>query len=506
MYCEKCGVEMKVTDKFCDKCGNKNMNVTNNVTSNVNPSPIVTPPTMNKLKFNLKKLIILVAIIVVIVIGLGVIGALFGDDTSISTSATNNEYINIVKNASPARFPNATYGEAFDNYLANIKWEHIVTDNNENVVEFTGKITYDGSIVDVLIQYDIYDDNTIEFQYYEIIDNGVECSEDVILLSLYYNAFEDVYNNNGYAIPSNITNFDEYFYGRMIAYEWKYGHADENQVAAEVFYEFFNPIDKSNNTSKINSQSASTTIAVETKPAAELAIEDYVDMALAQYTETEEYEFDPAGAVKADDYWGEDWGEVEDYGEISEYIITRDAGLYSGENTSDLIMTIPAGVKVSVTDDCGNGWYYAIYNNDSGYIEANKLIFFDDYWAGKPTYVTQGAVYPYHGYSGTFSKIYQWWSRSSILYNSSDFEIEEYELEELSPEELWIAKNEIYARHGRMFNNEKLQDYFNSSKCNAWYYPMYRPEYFNEDVLSEVEKYNVKFITDYITNNGLQYP
>lgn len=40
----------------------------------------------------------------------------------------------------------------------------------------------------------------------------------------------------------------------------------------------------------------------------------------------------------------------------------------------------------------------------------------------------------------------------------------------VSSDELRIGRNEIYARHGRQFNDDELQSYFNSK---SWYYPRY---------------------------------
>lgn len=57
--------------------------------------------------------------------------------------------------------------------------------------------------------------------------------------------------------------------------------------------------------------------------------------------------------------------------------------------------------------------------------------------------------------------------------------------------ELWMAKNEIYARHGRKFQNEYLQGYFDSQ---SWYTGTVEPADFNENVLSEIESDNVKAI------------
>ena len=62
----------------------------------------------------------------------------------------------------------------------------------------------------------------------------------------------------------------------------------------------------------------------------------------------------------------------------------------------------------------------------------------------------------------------------------------------LSVDELWYARNEIYARHGRKFQNETLQAYFNSK---PWYTPEYSPDEFDDSVqLSSVERANAAAI------------
>lgn len=60
--------------------------------------------------------------------------------------------------------------------------------------------------------------------------------------------------------------------------------------------------------------------------------------------------------------------------------------------------------------------------------------------------------------------------------------------ENMSDEELRLARNEILARHGRIFNDQSLQNYFNSK---FWYAPMYKPEEFDaqmEQILNKWEK------------------
>lgn len=60
-------------------------------------------------------------------------------------------------------------------------------------------------------------------------------------------------------------------------------------------------------------------------------------------------------------------------------------------------------------------------------------------------------------------------------------------------EYLRLARNEIFARHGRIFKDKELQEYFEST---SWYVPTTAPEDFNENVLNEFEKYNVALIKE----------
>ena len=64
---------------------------------------------------------------------------------------------------------------------------------------------------------------------------------------------------------------------------------------------------------------------------------------------------------------------------------------------------------------------------------------------------------------------------------------------------LRITRNEIYARHGRMFNDQDMQDYFNRQ---AWYVPRTSTGSFDESCLNEIETYNVKLIRSYELKQG----
>lgn len=72
---------------------------------------------------------------------------------------------------------------------------------------------------------------------------------------------------------------------------------------------------------------------------------------------------------------------------------------------------------------------------------------------------------------------------------SSIKSIEQSDLVNMTDNQLWIARNEIYARHGRVFENEYLQNYFNS--C-SWYTPIEDKTEVAETELSEIEKHNLE--------------
>ena len=68
------------------------------------------------------------------------------------------------------------------------------------------------------------------------------------------------------------------------------------------------------------------------------------------------------------------------------------------------------------------------------------------------------------------------------------------DLEEMEWEEITLGRNEIFARHGRMFNTPEIAEYFNSK---SWYQGTIPADDFDAEVLSQIEKDNVKFLQEY---------
>lgn len=86
-----------------------------------------------------------------------------------------------------------------------------------------------------------------------------------------------------------------------------------------------------------------------------------------------------------------------------------------------------------------------------------------------------------------------------IFLNSDTKLLSDAELEAVTPEDLRIGKNEIYARHGRRFSSGDLQAWFDSK---SWYVGSIEADAFDEGVLNQNEKDNVKKIVSFQEKKG----
>jgi hypothetical protein len=90
-------------------------------------------------------------------------------------------------------------------------------------------------------------------------------------------------------------------------------------------------------------------------------------------------------------------------------------------------------------------------------------------------------------------------SADFIIWDSDSRYLEWSDLENLSQEELRLARNEIYAREGRRFDDEELQAYFDSKD---WYEGTISSDDFSDDMLNDYEYENINLIVEYETEMG----
>lgn len=159
----------------------------------------------------------------------------------------------------------------------------------------------------------------------------------------------------------------------------------------------------------------------------------------------------------------------------------QDMNYRAGEDNSYVVYQCDEGIEFA---------YYPEFSNDTnGYI---PLIHFDveDMDTGLD-YLYTGSAFEYTFGNG---------SESSFIFPYSDSTYLKMEdLQGLSAEECRIARNEIYARHGRIFDDEELQAYFEQFD---WYEGLYTADEFKESVLNEYEKANRDLITEYESEMG----
>ena len=80
-----------------------------------------------------------------------------------------------------------------------------------------------------------------------------------------------------------------------------------------------------------------------------------------------------------------------------------------------------------------------------------------------------------------------------IFYDSDKRLLSYEEACDLSLQELCYARNEIYARHDRLFNSAELQNYFDQKN---WYYGSVPADEFSDEVLNETELTNAGLLHD----------
>lgn len=97
-------------------------------------------------------------------------------------------------------------------------------------------------------------------------------------------------------------------------------------------------------------------------------------------------------------------------------------------------------------------------------------------------------------------------SSQYILPDSADRTYTTDELEGFSNYELYLARNEIFARYGRTYIEDDLNSHFNSTD---WYMPLYERKQFDEvaieDYLNEHEYQNAIIIRDLERSRGSEY-
>lgn len=166
------------------------------------------------------------------------------------------------------------------------------------------------------------------------------------------------------------------------------------------------------------------------------------------------------------------------------YNVLKDTFLWEDMKESVVVCEVKKNESIIVTDDCGNGWFYAIYGDNSGFIRGENFESADED-------MPAGLSEAYGEESTEAAEANDTNAPQMMLEESSSRSLTDADVYGMTPEQLRIAINEIYARHGRRFNDAELQAWFDAQ---SWYYGTVLPDQFDESRLSQIEKDNIKFL------------
>lgn len=361
------------------------------------------------------------------------------------------KFVSLVKNGHPERYPNISYADAFGDFFADRHWKYFRSTDGQDVVEFHGDCRYDDRTADVGLQFIIsYEDKTFELY---AMDMDGEAQPTFLMYLLVMKVFED------YGGESQGTG----------------GFNSDDQIPDIQDSDNFNADDWNiGNTDTGSGQSEQT----------------------------------DAGDAEADGF--------------NETGASADLGTDMGFLEGTYARSIGPKCDLSIWTADENGIFFTIGIGPSGYLAYAELSDVMAEWTDENT-----AVYTNGNYSVTFHIGEDggiWLEEDDPAgtdftfsgdYNKADLkgEYAEYVFPDSDTSYITIAdfdntnaasdckigRNEIYARHGRRFDDEQLQAYFD--QC-SWYLGTIEPQDFSDDVLNEVERENLQMIIDYETSMG----
>ena len=191
---------------------------------------------------------------------------------------------------------------------------------------------------------------------------------------------------------------------------------------------------------------------------------------------------------------------VDDYGYDSatlSSLATQCSGRYYSANDSD-IESILQDIYISIYKEQQDYYVIEYTSANTGETDVFRDLVIDASEGGRYIGHSERNYIPVSDINGAFSMVYM--NKDYILDFTSQREVTDADLAGLSLAELRIARNEIFARHGRQFKDPLLNQWFYSK---GWYLSLpykYAPDYFDKNrpnPLSKLEAQNADYILAY---------
>lgn len=417
-------------------------------------------------------------------------------DQTANIRDSEEEHVLSVKGGHPESYPNATYGKAFEDFFAYPTWKYFkgtkegsdedgdgkpdTEEENVDIVEFTGYCTYQDVEVKALIQFTLNDDNTFTATYLSYNDVP---QNNLMLWGLLEKVFEDYEGETEVKTAQNeetSANEDELleeFIDLLCSYSDPPDcEGEELQAYFENEYEQW----------KENSQDSRIYMGDD----GHLKLKEDVSELTGTWGDT----YSQRAHMTIKEVSGKLYVQIE----WSSGAADNTKWIFS---SSDIANLGNDNIKISY-EDCkevdehynedGTCTETVVSSGGSGYMYYDgKIMTWNDNNFSTSTNCTFTRTQDAAGNSVA--------SKEYIIEDSNFRELTEADLYHLTAEQCRIARNEIYARHGRMFQDAALQQHFES--C-SWYTGMYSASEFSDDMLSDVERKNLQTISAYETKMG----
>jgi hypothetical protein len=191
----------------------------------------------------------------------------------------------------------------------------------------------------------------------------------------------------------------------------------------------------------------------------------------------------------------EEYADVGNEGALSS-LFDRSDSFLDGEAYEEIKYKMYAKVTIKV-----------IYSRKETYSVASMIDYINtnfektgyDCWVNEFWYYFEFIQRSERGETTEDTDVYHKKSSGYLLENSDKEMLVIGDISHLTKHELYLALYEIYARHGRMFSDSTVQNYFDN--C-SWYTPTIIQDDFDESILNEYERANRNLIVEYEMNMG----
>ena len=187
------------------------------------------------------------------------------------------------------------------------------------------------------------------------------------------------------------------------------------------------------------------------------------------------------------------------------------SGYWSYEGKTQEQILAEGGIELSCTITGDNQFSGTLFSQQEiterfASIEDNKNVVYPSYnlsWTEEEIIKAINERSQYYRASAYYAEIIDYWENvrevrdiSNVIEPLFETDKKYYTKEEFESEPMLVihlAKNEIYARHGYIFTNEDLYNYFMG--C-IWYSPTYDSIDFDDSIFNEYEKANLEILVE----------